>query len=84
MVVHAFKRHFLTRIGRAVLNLNRLVMLKTHPHSTLRVEFEAVGNKYFVGEINENLLTQNFADWKQQTSGSILLLRVFRNDITAK
>lgn len=82
MVVHAFQRDILTRVGRAVLNVIRLVMRKTYPESKLRVEFEAVGNKYFVGEISENLLTQNFANWKeQQTRGSILPLPVLRKGI---
>jgi hypothetical protein len=62
----------------------RLAMREIYPQSTLRVEFEDVGSKYFVGEISENLPTQNFADWmQQQTRSSILLLRIFRNCITA-
>jgi len=60
-------------------------MRETYPKCTLRVEFEAVGSKYFVGEVSESLRTQNFADWvQQQTRSSILPLRIFRNGIIAR
>lgn len=55
-----------------MFSMYRLVMHKIYPESTLRLELEAVGIKYFVGEISSILLSQNFADWAQkQTRGSM-------------
>jgi hypothetical protein len=49
-----------TRMGGTELNLILLVMRETYPQSTLSVEFEAVGRKYFVGEISQKSTNSKF------------------------
>jgi hypothetical protein len=58
-----------------VFNVYRLVMREIYPQSTLRLKFEAVGSKYFVGEISIILLTLNSLTGCRSKQGAVYITK---------